>query len=106
MKSHTKFPPCCLCVFSALYERSCEVYRHQGNTAGFFFIDPDGSGPLGPLQVYCNVTGEGAVFPLMLTLVMWWCTEKGNPWEGDSHANRNFKDQRLGGEVVFKEIIE
>ncbi|XP_045059091.2 contactin-associated protein-like 5 isoform X1 [Desmodus rotundus] len=42
----------------SLYERSCEVYRHQGNTAGFFYIDPDGSGPLGPLQVYCNVTED------------------------------------------------
>nr|KAF6336339.1 contactin associated protein family member 5 [Myotis myotis] len=41
-----------------LYERSCEVYRHQGNTAGFFHIDPDGSGPLGALQVYCNVTED------------------------------------------------
>ncbi|KAM8791985.1 contactin-associated protein-like 5 isoform 1-T1 [Rhynchonycteris naso] len=42
----------------SLYERSCEVYRHQGSTAGFFHIDPDGSGPLGPLQVYCNVTED------------------------------------------------
>ncbi|XP_036916722.1 contactin-associated protein-like 5 [Sturnira hondurensis] len=42
----------------SLYERSCEVYRHQGNTAGFFYIDPDGSGPLGPLQVYCNITED------------------------------------------------
>uniref|UniRef100_G1QA98 Contactin associated protein like 5 n=1 Tax=Myotis lucifugus TaxID=59463 RepID=G1QA98_MYOLU len=41
-----------------LYERSCEVYRHRGNTAGFFHIDPDGSGPLGALQVYCNVTED------------------------------------------------
>ncbi|XP_035878469.1 contactin-associated protein-like 5 [Phyllostomus discolor] len=42
----------------SLYERSCEVYRHQGSTAGFFYIDPDGSGPLGPLQVHCNVTED------------------------------------------------
>ncbi|XP_040084855.1 contactin-associated protein-like 5 isoform X3 [Oryx dammah] len=41
---------------NSLYEQSCEVYRHQGNTAGFFYIDSDGSGPLGPFQVYCNIT--------------------------------------------------
>ncbi|XP_078307526.1 contactin-associated protein-like 5 isoform X1 [Panthera onca] len=43
---------------NSLYEQSCEVYRHQGNTAGFFYIDSDGSGPLGPLQVYCNITED------------------------------------------------
>ncbi|KAG8513171.1 Contactin-associated protein-like 5 [Galemys pyrenaicus] len=45
-------------TYPALYEQSCEVYRHQGNAAGFFYIDSDGSGPLGPLQVYCNITGK------------------------------------------------
>uniref|UniRef100_A0A096N4T6 Contactin associated protein family member 5 n=1 Tax=Papio anubis TaxID=9555 RepID=A0A096N4T6_PAPAN len=43
---------------NSIYEQSCEVYRHQGNTAGFFYIDSDGSGPLGPLQVYCNITED------------------------------------------------
>ncbi|XP_073097755.1 contactin-associated protein-like 5 isoform X4 [Manis javanica] len=43
---------------NSLYEQSCEVYRHQGHTAGFFHIDSDGSGPLGPLQVYCDVTED------------------------------------------------
>nr|XP_021512328.1 contactin-associated protein-like 5 [Meriones unguiculatus] len=42
----------------SIYEQSCEVYRHQGNTAGFFYVDSDGSGPLGPLQVYCNITED------------------------------------------------
>ncbi|XP_060227615.1 contactin-associated protein like 5-1-like [Meriones unguiculatus] len=42
----------------SIYEQSCELYRHQGNTAGFFYVDSDGSGPLGPLQVYCNVTED------------------------------------------------
>ncbi|GAB5575583.1 contactin-associated protein-like 5 isoform X1 [Prionailurus iriomotensis] len=45
-------------AITSLYEQSCEVYRHQGNTAGFFYIDSDGSGPLGPLQVYCNITED------------------------------------------------
>ncbi|GAB1285307.1 Contactin-associated protein-like 5-2 [Apodemus speciosus] len=44
--------------FGAIYEQSCEVYRHRGNTAGSFYVDSDGSGPLGPLQVYCNVTED------------------------------------------------
>ncbi|XP_022446294.1 contactin-associated protein-like 5 isoform X1 [Delphinapterus leucas] len=43
---------------NSLYEQSCEVYRHHGNTAGFFYIDSDGSGTLGPFQVYCNITED------------------------------------------------
>ncbi|XP_051059964.1 contactin-associated protein like 5-1-like [Phodopus roborovskii] len=42
----------------SIYEQSCEVYRHLGNKAGFFYVDTDGSGPLGPLQVYCNITED------------------------------------------------
>lgn len=56
---------CCLSViqslslsFEAVYEQSCEAYRHQGKTSGFFYIDSDGSGPLGPLRVFCNITGN------------------------------------------------
>lgn len=44
--------------FQAIYEQSCEAYRHQGRTSGFFYIDSDGSGPLGPLRVFCNITGN------------------------------------------------
>nr|XP_034369084.1 contactin-associated protein like 5-3 isoform X3 [Arvicanthis niloticus] len=40
------------------YEQSCEVYRHRGNPSGFFYVDSDGSGPLEPLQVYCNTTED------------------------------------------------
>ncbi|XP_075385400.1 contactin-associated protein-like 5 isoform X1 [Tenrec ecaudatus] len=43
---------------NSLYKQSCEMYRHQGSTAGVFLIDVDGSGPLGPLQVYCNITAD------------------------------------------------
>uniref|UniRef100_A0A8B9GJH8 Contactin-associated protein-like 4 n=1 Tax=Amazona collaria TaxID=241587 RepID=A0A8B9GJH8_9PSIT len=39
-----------------VYEQSCEAYKHRGNTSGFFNIDSDGSGPLGPFLVYCNMT--------------------------------------------------
>ncbi|XP_052057008.1 contactin-associated protein like 5-3 isoform X3 [Apodemus sylvaticus] len=43
---------------NSIYEQSCEAYRHQGNMAGFFYVDPDGSGPLGPLQVFCNIAED------------------------------------------------
>ncbi|XP_074857379.1 contactin-associated protein-like 5 [Carettochelys insculpta] len=42
----------------SIYEQSCEAYRHKGKTSGFFHIDVDGSGPLGPFQVYCNITED------------------------------------------------
>ncbi|XP_058515297.1 contactin-associated protein-like 5 [Ochotona princeps] len=43
---------------NSIYEQSCEVYMHQGNKAGFFHIDTDGSGPLAPLRVYCSITED------------------------------------------------
>uniref|UniRef100_A0A3P8T938 Contactin associated protein-like 5a n=1 Tax=Amphiprion percula TaxID=161767 RepID=A0A3P8T938_AMPPE len=43
---------------NSIYESSCEAYKLSGSSSGFYFIDPDGSGPLGPTQVYCNMTGE------------------------------------------------
>lgn len=44
--------------FTAIYEQSCEAYKHRGNTSGFYYIDSDGSGPLEPFLLYCNMTGE------------------------------------------------
>ncbi|KAM4558199.1 contactin-associated protein-like 5 isoform 1-T1 [Odontesthes bonariensis] len=41
---------------NSIYESSCEAYKLSGSSSGFYFIDPDGSGPLGPAQVYCNMT--------------------------------------------------
>ncbi|XP_029687303.1 contactin-associated protein-like 4 isoform X2 [Takifugu rubripes] len=43
---------------SSAYERSCEAYKHAGSTSGHFYIDVDGSGPIGPQLVYCNMTEE------------------------------------------------
>uniref|UniRef100_A0A3Q3N5D1 Contactin associated protein family member 5 n=1 Tax=Mastacembelus armatus TaxID=205130 RepID=A0A3Q3N5D1_9TELE len=43
---------------NSIYESSCEAYKLLGSSSGFFSIDPDGSGPLGPTQVYCNMTEE------------------------------------------------
>ncbi|TNN61399.1 Contactin-associated protein-like 2 [Liparis tanakae] len=41
---------------NSIYESSCEAYKLIGSSSGFYSIDPDGSGPLGPAQVYCNMT--------------------------------------------------
>eukprot|EP00063_Salmo_salar_P054053 XP_014028888.1 PREDICTED: contactin-associated protein-like 5 isoform X2 [Salmo salar] len=43
---------------NSIYEASCEAYRLTGSSSGFFSVDPDGSGPLGPTQVYCNMTED------------------------------------------------
>uniref|UniRef100_A0A8C8ZQ27 Contactin-associated protein-like 3 n=1 Tax=Prolemur simus TaxID=1328070 RepID=A0A8C8ZQ27_PROSS len=45
---------------SSLYEQSCEAYKHKGNPSGLYYIDADGSGPLGPFLVYCNMTADAA----------------------------------------------
>ncbi|KAK5606999.1 hypothetical protein CRENBAI_010841 [Crenichthys baileyi] len=43
---------------TTVYEQSCEAYKHNGNTSGYFYIDVDGSGPIKPQLVYCNMTDE------------------------------------------------
>ncbi|KAM3605321.1 uncharacterized protein V6R79_023831 [Siganus canaliculatus] len=43
---------------SSVYEQSCEAYKHYGNTSGHFYIDVDGSGPVRPQLVYCNMTED------------------------------------------------
>ncbi|KAI5617095.1 contactin-associated protein-like 2 precursor, partial [Silurus asotus] len=43
---------------SSIYEQSCEAYKHLGKTSDFYWIDPDGSGPLGPFRVICNMTED------------------------------------------------
>ncbi|KAF4795883.1 Contactin-associated protein-like 2 [Turdus rufiventris] len=42
----------------AIFELSCEAYKHLGKTSNYYWIDPDGSGTLGPLKVYCNMTED------------------------------------------------
>ncbi|XP_040612099.1 contactin-associated protein-like 3 isoform X2 [Mesocricetus auratus] len=41
---------------SSIYEQSCEAHRHRGSPSGIYYIDADGSGPLAPFHVYCNMT--------------------------------------------------
>nr|XP_057938664.1 contactin-associated protein-like 5 isoform X2 [Doryrhamphus excisus] len=42
----------------SIFEPSCESYKLSGGSSGFYFIDTDGSGPLGPTRVYCNMTDD------------------------------------------------
>ncbi|XP_056149052.1 contactin-associated protein-like 4 [Lampris incognitus] len=41
---------------SSIYEPSCEAYKHRGNMSGHYYIDVDGSGPIKPQLIYCNMT--------------------------------------------------
>uniref|UniRef100_A0A3Q2YA91 Contactin-associated protein-like 4 n=1 Tax=Hippocampus comes TaxID=109280 RepID=A0A3Q2YA91_HIPCM len=41
---------------SSRYEQSCEAYKHKGRTSGHYYVDVDGSGPIKPQLVYCNMS--------------------------------------------------
>nr|XP_023856691.1 contactin-associated protein-like 2 [Salvelinus alpinus] len=43
---------------TSVFEQSCEAYKHLGRSSDTFWIDPDGSGPLGPFKVNCNMTED------------------------------------------------
>ncbi|XP_078233557.1 contactin-associated protein-like 2 isoform X2 [Pogona vitticeps] len=43
---------------NSIYELSCEAYKHLGKATGSYWIDPDGSGPLEYLKVYCDMTED------------------------------------------------
>ncbi|XP_029955824.1 contactin-associated protein-like 2a [Salarias fasciatus] len=43
---------------TSIYEPSCEAYKHLGRSSDSYWIDPDGSGPLGPFKVNCNMTED------------------------------------------------
>ncbi|CAJ1067041.1 contactin-associated protein-like 4 [Xyrichtys novacula] len=43
---------------SSIYEQSCEAYKHKGNTSGYYYIDVDGSGPIRPQLIFCNMTED------------------------------------------------
>uniref|UniRef100_A0A8C2XLG2 Contactin associated protein like 3 n=1 Tax=Cyclopterus lumpus TaxID=8103 RepID=A0A8C2XLG2_CYCLU len=43
---------------SSIYEQSCEAYKHAGNTSGYYYIDVDGSGPIRPQRMFCNMTED------------------------------------------------
>ncbi|XP_036451045.1 contactin-associated protein-like 5 [Colossoma macropomum] len=43
---------------SSIYEPSCEAYKHRGNTSGYYHVDVDGSGPIKPQLIYCNMSDK------------------------------------------------
>ncbi|XP_029429832.1 contactin-associated protein 1 [Rhinatrema bivittatum] len=43
-----------------LFKESCDAYRLSGKWSGNYTIDADGSGPLKPFSVYCEITEERA----------------------------------------------
>ncbi|XP_046717176.1 contactin-associated protein-like 4 isoform X2 [Silurus meridionalis] len=43
---------------SSVYEASCEAYKHRGNTSGLYHVDIDGSGPIKPQLIYCNMSDK------------------------------------------------
>ncbi|XP_008841288.1 contactin-associated protein-like 3 [Nannospalax galili] len=45
---------------SSIYEQSCEAHRHRGSPSGLYYIDADGSGPLAPFLVFCNMSADMA----------------------------------------------
>ncbi|NXR84734.1 CNTP1 protein, partial [Pycnonotus jocosus] len=44
----------------SLYKETCDAYRVSGKTSGNYTIDPDGSGPLKPFTVYCDIREDRA----------------------------------------------
>ncbi|XP_019724921.1 contactin-associated protein-like 2b [Hippocampus comes] len=43
---------------TSMFQQSCEDYKHQGKSTGTYWIDPDGSGPIEPFRVVCDMTEE------------------------------------------------
>ncbi|XP_026876989.2 contactin-associated protein-like 2b isoform X1 [Electrophorus electricus] len=43
---------------TSVYEQSCEEYKYLGRTSDSYWIDPDGSGPLEPFKVNCDMTED------------------------------------------------
>ncbi|KAG8139787.1 hypothetical protein E2320_002538, partial [Naja naja] len=58
---------------ATVYKESCEAYRIRGKVSGNYTIDPDGSGPLKPFTVYCDmrVTGYSPERPFLGTVDYW-----------------------------------
>ncbi|KAJ8003635.1 hypothetical protein DPEC_G00150380 [Dallia pectoralis] len=71
---------------NSIYEASCEAHRQMESKSGYFYIDPDGSGPLTATLVYCNMT-EDAV------------------WTVVGHRNGGHGNQRVAGSTPQKPYI-
>ncbi|XP_033821141.1 contactin-associated protein-like 4 [Periophthalmus magnuspinnatus] len=92
---------------SSSFEQSCEAYKHRGNTTGHYYIDLDGSGPVGPLLVFCNMTDDRA----------WMVVQHNNteltrvspsPWEPQHSAHFDYgaEEEQLMGVINQSEHCE
>ncbi|XP_061696396.1 contactin-associated protein-like 2b isoform X2 [Syngnathoides biaculeatus] len=43
---------------TSMFQQSCEDYKHQGQSSGSYWIDPDGSGSIEPFRVLCDMTDK------------------------------------------------
>uniref|UniRef100_A0A8C8DIJ9 Contactin associated protein 2b n=1 Tax=Oryzias sinensis TaxID=183150 RepID=A0A8C8DIJ9_9TELE len=77
---------------SPLYQQSCEEYELQGQSSGAYWIDPDGSGPIAPFRVHCDMTGQmlkvtflrfslQLLFPLFSPVQLWSVTSRAESCE-------------------------
>uniref|UniRef100_A0A6Q2ZBP8 Contactin associated protein-like 5a n=1 Tax=Esox lucius TaxID=8010 RepID=A0A6Q2ZBP8_ESOLU len=71
---------------NSIYEASCEAHRQMESKSGYFYIDPDGSGPQKAMLVYCNMTED----------VVWTVV---------GHINSGYVNQRVTGSTPQKPYI-
>uniref|UniRef100_A0AAV2KTM7 Uncharacterized protein n=1 Tax=Knipowitschia caucasica TaxID=637954 RepID=A0AAV2KTM7_KNICA len=92
---------------SGVRTQSCEAYKHRGNTSGHYHVDVDGSGPVRPQLVFCNITEERAWAVLQhnnteLTRI------SPSPWEPQhtAHFHYSAEEEQLMGLINQSEHCE
>ncbi|XP_047444434.1 contactin-associated protein-like 2b isoform X2 [Mugil cephalus] len=79
-----------------IYQQSCEEYKHQGNSPGNYWIDPDGSGPIPPFRVSCDMAEERVWTTLKNNLSPQMSITRGEPDEkAVLHITYNVTDQQV-----------
>ncbi len=79
-----------------MYQQSCEEYKHQGKSSGIYWIDPDGSGPIAPFRVSCDITGEMSLWegwrvnPFNF-LILLWVRQQKNLFSQRAFVNAHFR---------------
>uniref|UniRef100_A0A8C9XQA5 Contactin associated protein family member 5 n=1 Tax=Sander lucioperca TaxID=283035 RepID=A0A8C9XQA5_SANLU len=89
---------------NSIYESSCEAYKLIGSSSGFYSIDPDGSGPLGPAQVYCNMTGKIIVIHTLSPLPFLSSTENWQKFNYSASAEQ-LRAIVSGSEQCQQEVV-
>uniref|UniRef100_A0A673BY36 Contactin associated protein like 3 n=1 Tax=Sphaeramia orbicularis TaxID=375764 RepID=A0A673BY36_9TELE len=88
---------------SSIHEQSCEAYKHKGNTSGYYYIDVDGSGPIKPQLIYCNMTGSRHTRPNTNTPCRHPCV---SPLRSIPHFEYTSQDEQLMAIVSQSEHCE